>query len=59
MGLYVGASQRSWNPPAILLAFWLLSDAALFYAAPHYPVGMSVLWLNVGVWSGILISAAT
>ena len=49
MGMYVGATTRSTH--GRLLTFWLLAYAALFYAAPHYPVGMGVLWLNATTWA--------
>ncbi len=39
-----------------ILGLWLLADAALFYVAPRWPVGMAVLWLNAGTWA-VLASA--
>jgi len=41
-----------------ILAVWLLADAALFYVAPHWPVGMAVLWLNAGTWAALAMLAS-
>ncbi len=39
-----------------ILGLWLLADAALFYVAPRWPVGMAVLWLNAATWAVLIVA---
>lgn len=56
--LFAGMAVSKPNRHALLLALWLLSDAALFYLAPVFPVGSAVLWLNAGAWVAWLVATA-
>lgn len=55
--LFAGMWINGINRHALLLATWLLADAALFYLAPVLPVGDAVLWLNAGAWAVWLLVA--
>lgn len=44
---------------AKLFGVWLLGDAVLFYVAPWFPVGLSVLWWNLFAWLALFFAPNT